>query len=118
VQFQLWDHVKGTDQQQYVADPKIGSIHNYGFAVDLTILDAEGRELDMGTAFDEFTPLAEPRREEEFLRQGRLTALHLENRLLLRRVMEGAEFTTLAIEWWHFDALPKSEVIGKYPRVE
>jgi zinc D-Ala-D-Ala dipeptidase len=48
--------VKGTAQQPYVADPRNGSIHNYGLAVDLSLEDQNGRELDMGTGFDDFSP--------------------------------------------------------------
>lgn len=110
VQRQLWDRVKGTEQQKYVANPQSGSIHNFGFALDLTILDASGNELDMGTAFDDFTPLAQPRLENGFLKEGKINSQQLQNRLLLRKVMEDAGFIQLPIEWWHFDALPKSEV--------
>src|SRR5439155_3639107 len=47
VQHVLWNRVRGTGQERYVADPKVGSIHNFGFAVDLSILDEYRRELDM-----------------------------------------------------------------------
>src|SRR5258706_12248524 len=57
-QYVLWNKVKGTDHEQYIADPDIGSVHNFGFAIDLTLLDKLGAELDMGTGFDNFTPLA------------------------------------------------------------
>lgn len=118
VQWVLWNQVAGTDQQKYVANPKGGSIHNYGFAVDLSIIDGQGRELDMGTPFDDFTPLAQPRYEEKFLKEGRLTDTQLGNRRLLRRVMEEAGFESLRIEWWHFNALPKAEVKKNYGIVE
>jgi D-alanyl-D-alanine dipeptidase len=118
VQFILWEKLAGTPEQQYVADPRIGSIHNYGFAVDLTIIDEQGRELDMGTAFDDFTPLAQAKLESQFLAEGALSDAQHQNRLLLRRVMEGAGFIQLPIEWWHYDALPKAEVIGKHLLVE
>ncbi len=118
VQYLLWEHVKGTDQQKYVANPQGGSIHNYGFAVDLSILDEAGHELDMGTPFDDFTPLAQPRLEDKFLEAHRLTEQQLQNRRLLRSVMEQAGFVQLPIEWWHFDALPKDEVKKRYSIVE
>lgn len=118
VQFILWERLEGTPEQQYVADPRIGSIHNYGFAVDLTITDSQGSELDMGTAFDDFTPLAQSRLEEQFLKEGTLSHDQWQNRLLLRRIMEGAGFIQLPIEWWHYDALPKSDVIGKHLLIE
>jgi len=118
VQTILWDKVKGTDRQKYVANPKSGSIHNFGFAVDLSVLDEDGRELDMGTPFDAFTPLAEPRKEREFAAEEKLTTAQLKNRKILRRAMEEAGFHQLPDEWWHFDALPASEVRGKYQIVE
>jgi D-alanyl-D-alanine dipeptidase len=43
---------------EFLADPRRGSPHSRGVAVDLTLLDGGGRELDMGTAFDAFTPLS------------------------------------------------------------
>lgn len=118
VQYVLWNQVKGTAQEKYVANPKGGSIHNFGLAVDLSLLDPEGRPVDMGTSYDDFTPLAEPRLEEKFLKEGKLSAQQVQNRKLLRRVMEEAGFITLPVEWWHFDALPKAEVRSKYPIVE
>ena len=118
VQWQLWDRVKGTDQQPYVANPKRGSIHNYGFAVDLTLQDTEGREVDMGTEFDHFGKLAQPALEQKFIKQGKLTRQQVENRRLLRGVMEDAGFIQLPIEWWHYDALPKKEVKANYKIIE
>src|SRR5262249_18411634 len=58
VQIQLWDHLEGTDLRQYVANPALGSIHSFGMALDATLLDAAGVELDMGTGFDEMTVLS------------------------------------------------------------
>lgn len=118
VQYLLWEKVKGTPQEKYVANPVTGSIHNYGFAVDLSILDSTGRELDMGTAFDDFSQLAQPRLEERFLKEGKLAPAHAANRALLRRVMAAAGFTPLPLEWWHFDALPKAEVKRLHEIVE
>lgn len=118
VQYLLWNKVVGTDKQPYVANPKTGSIHNYGFAVDLSILDATGHPLDMGTAFDDFSSLAQPQLEEKFLKEGRLNAQQVANRRLLRSVLEPAGFLQLKLEWWHFDALPKAEVKSKYKMVE
>jgi D-alanyl-D-alanine dipeptidase len=118
IQYLLWDKVKGTDQQKYVANPQSGSIHNYGFAVDLSIVDETGRELDMGTAFDDFTALAQPAQEEKFLESGKLTQQQLQNRHLLRKAMAAAGFIQLPLEWWHFDALPKAEVKKNYSIIE
>ncbi|MFQ5991863.1 MAG: M15 family metallopeptidase [Nitrospiraceae bacterium] len=118
VQRHFWSRVKGTSQEPYVTDPEIGSIHNFGFAVDLSLMDPEGYEVDMGTAFDDFTELSEPERELEFLQAGRLTARQIEHRQVLRKVMTEAGFTQLPNEWWHFDALPADIVRDQYPIVE
>jgi D-alanyl-D-alanine dipeptidase len=118
VQYALWDKVKGTAQEKYVAKPSSGSIHNFGFALDLSIIDESDHELDMGTPFDAFVELAQPRLEEKFLREGQLTELQLRNRHLLKKVMEDVGFTQLPIEWWHFDALPKSRVKGEFKIIE
>jgi zinc D-Ala-D-Ala dipeptidase len=118
VQRRLWDKVKGTEQQEYVADPDKGSVHNFGFAVDLSIVDGRGIQLDMGTAFDDFTPLAQPQLEAKYLEAGKLSQVQLANRQLLRKVMEDAGFIQLPIEWWHYDALPKAQVLAGFQIVE
>lgn len=111
VQRLFWARVVGTPQQPYVADPEKGSVHNVGFAVDVTLLDESGQEVDMGTAFDEFTPLAEPRREAEFSKAGKLTQVQLDHRKLLRGVMTGAGFIQRSNEWWHYDAVPAEDAL-------
>jgi D-alanyl-D-alanine dipeptidase len=118
VQARFFAIVRGTDQQQYVADPARGSIHNYGAAVDLTIIDADGKELDMGTPFDFFGELAQPKLEQQFLLQGKLTEVQLRNRRLLRDVMTQAGFLPISNEWWHFDAFPREEVERRYKIIE
>lgn len=118
VQRKLFAKVKGTDQETYVADPDKGSVHNFGFAVDLSVVDEKGRELDMGTPFDDFTALAQPRYQEKFLKEGKLTAAQLANREILRKAMEDAGFRRIPNEWWHFDALPLAELHRKYKIVE
>jgi len=118
VQYLLWHKVAGTPQEKYVADPKKGSIHNFGLAVDLSVQDEKGRDLDMGTDFDSFTPLAETQLEKDKLAAGELTQAQLDNRLILRRPMEEAGFKVLPEEWWHFDALPAELVRKQFTAVE
>lgn len=115
-QMEFWNLVKNTPQQPYFADPAKGSIHSYGFAIDLSLVEG-AKELDMGTVFDDLSPKAEPRREADFVATGELTALQWENRKKLREVMERAGFIQLPHEWWHFDALPPTEVRMKYARI-
>jgi D-alanyl-D-alanine dipeptidase len=118
VQRVLWALVAGTEGQKYFADPDVGSLHSFGFAVDLSLIDESGRELDMGAGFDDFRDIAQPRFEEKFLREGALSAAQLANRKILRATMEAAGFIQLPNEWWHYDALPKNEVRGSYRIVE
>jgi zinc D-Ala-D-Ala dipeptidase len=118
VQARMWALVKGTDAQQYVVSPKSGSMHNYGVAVDLTIADTKGMAIDMGTAYDFFGELAQPREEARFAREGQLSATQLEHRRLLREVMVGAGFRWLPTEWWHFQAFSTVEAKGQFEIVE
>lgn len=108
VQHTMWKLVRDTPKQHYVADPTdgMGSIHAYGAAVDLSLATKDGKELDMGTAYDTLNALSQPRYEERFLRAGKLTAKQLKNRRILRRAMvEGGGFSAIRNEWWHFNAL-------------
>jgi D-alanyl-D-alanine dipeptidase len=118
VQRLFWARVVGTAQQKYVANPATGSIHNFGLAIDLTLEDENGRLLDMGTGFDNFTPLAQIDDEAGLVRAGKLTQAQVANRLILRSLMTRAGFHTISEEWWHFDALPPAEVKAGYRIVE
>jgi len=118
IQRLFWNRVKGTPQQPYVANPDSGSMHNFGFAVDVSLMDESGREVDMGTKYDDFTGLSEPSSEERFLKAGKLGLSHVSNRRLLRKVMTAAGFEQQPNEWWHYDALPAKEVRANYPIVE
>ena len=118
VQVQLWDHLEGTDLRQYVADPARGSIHSFGMAVDGTIIDAQGRELDMGSGYDEMTPLSHPQLEAQHLAAGQLTPAQVRNRELLRGALRSAGFQGIANEWWHFDMLDRQHVRQHFTRVE
>jgi D-alanyl-D-alanine dipeptidase len=109
----LWAKVKGTAKESYVANPKNVSVHSYGCAVDVTVRDATGQPLDMGTPFDFFGAAAEPRHETTMLRDGKLSAAQVANRLLLRSVMVEAGFFPLMNEWWHFDCLTRDAIKAK-----
>jgi len=93
VQRQMWEIMPDS---RYVANPKNGSRHNRGAAVDLTLVNIEGKELDMGTPFDDFTEKA------HFAYDG-LTAEQRKNRDILKEAMEKFGFNVLETEWWHFD---------------
>jgi zinc D-Ala-D-Ala dipeptidase len=121
VQLKMWDVVKGTPMAPYVADPhsKTGSVHNYGAAVDITLIDAQGKEVDMGTPHDFLGELAEPRLEERFLQEGKLTAEQIKNRRILRAAMvDGGKFLQLDFEWWHYDALRGDALRATYQKLD
>ena len=78
---------------------KFAYVHSSGGAVDLTVVDERGRELDMGTGFDDFSPLAATcaLEEREWDNEAK------ENRRILYHAMTKAGFTNYPAEWWHYD---------------
>jgi D-alanyl-D-alanine dipeptidase len=117
VQQQLWNALAGTDLQMYLASPERGSIHSFGMALDLTILDAGGRELDMGTGFDDLTERSHPALEAVLLERGDITVEQIANRQLLRDAMAQAGFHGISTEWWHYDCGDRNLVREKYWRI-
>jgi len=117
VQQALWDALAGTDLQMYLAEPARGSIHSYGMALDITLLDEKGVELDMGTGFDDMTELSHPALEDGFLQRGDLSAAQVAHRQLLRGAMFQAGFVGINTEWWHFDCGDRQLVRATYDRV-
>lgn len=93
VQYKMWEIVPNP---QYVADPVKGSIHNKGGAVDITLVDFEGNELDMGTDFDFFGKRA-------YHDNTDLPEEVLQNRKLLKETMEKYGFWSIRTEWWHYN---------------
>jgi len=117
VQERMWKALEGTPLTQYLADPARGSIHSFGMAVDVTLVDAAGRELDMGTGFDDLTELSHPALEEGFLTRGDLKAAQLANRRVLRDAMGEAGWRGIRTEWWHFDAGDRERIRAEYLRI-
>ena len=93
IQKKLWDVVS---DERYVANPAKGSRHNRGAAVDLTIIDSLGREIEMPTPYDDFTDKA----HRDYMQ---LPEIALRNRALLEEVMTKHGFLPMPTEWWHFD---------------
>ena len=91
-QWRLWNH---TPDPNFVADPRRGSPHSRGVAVDLTLLDGSGRPLDMGTPFDDFTP-------RSFHSERGISAESQHNRCLLLGIMTAAGWDFYQNEWWHY----------------
>ncbi len=80
----------------YVADPKGGSIHNKGAAVDITLVKLDGSKVDMGTKFDHFG-------KEAHHAYAALPKEVIQHRKLLRKTMEKNGFQTIRTEWWHYN---------------
>ncbi len=90
-QYKLWEVVPNIN---YVANPDKGSIHNRGAAVDMTLVDSLGNQLDMGTPFDYFGYKAYSINED-------LPDTVLKNRQLMWSVMHKHGFKVIKTEWWH-----------------
>ncbi|MDE2430091.1 MAG: M15 family metallopeptidase [Burkholderiales bacterium] len=118
VQEMLWKHLEGTPLRMYVADPARGSIHSFGMAVDVTVLDADGNELDMGSAYDEMVEKSHPALEQKMLAEGQLTPHQISQRELLRQAMFHGGFRGINSEWWHFNCGDPVVVRQTYLRVD
>lgn len=93
IQKKMW---KIVPNPSYVADPSKGSIHNRGGAVDITLVDINGKELEMGTPFDFFGI-------EASHNYPNLSKEIKDNRELLKKVMMEKGFNIFDSEWWHYN---------------
>lgn len=121
IQKKMWDaldSIPTSERGKYVSNPKNRSVHNYGAAVDITIVDSLGQELDMGAGYDDFRPIAFPSLEQKFLESKELSYAQYANRVLLRKVMRHAKFNNIPSEWWHFNACARSTAMTKYQLLE
>lgn len=91
-QWKLWEH---TPDPNFLADPAKGSPHSRGVAVDLNLIDKAGKQLDMGTEFDAFTPLSHHGRTD-------ISPQAQKNRMLLMGIMTTAGWDFYRNEWWHY----------------
>ncbi len=102
-QWKLWEYCPDPD---YIADPRRGSPHSMGAAVDVTLIDAKsGRELDMGTGFDDMRPLS-------WHGDTSVPVQAQRNRVTLLGVMTAAGFDFFRNEWWHYQLFKPR---GRYP---
>ncbi len=99
-QQKLWDKVPNPS---YVAPPSEGSMHNRGVAIDLSLTDTSGQEINMGTPYDFFGPEA----HHDFLDHPEEV---ITRRQLLKSVMESHRFQPIRTEWWHY-----SYIVSSYP---
>lgn len=111
IQRKMFETVRGTDKEMYVASPfEGGGYHNYGLAVDLTIVDGEGNPLDMGTPFDSFDVASHVGDEDNLVQSGIISAQARDNRRLLFRHMSAAGFDQNPTEWWHFQRYSREDM--------
>ncbi len=108
VQQQMWDVVKGTRQLIYVSNPaRGGGLHNYGLAVDISIVNTQGDTIPMGTKVDHLG-------REAHTDYTAISPEALQNRRLLISVMREAGFRSLPTEWWHFNLVSRNVAREKY----
>ncbi|OQX88736.1 D-alanyl-D-alanine dipeptidase [candidate division KSB1 bacterium 4484_87] len=93
VQKKMWEKIPDS---RYVANPAKGSNHNRGAAVDVTLVDKDGKELEMPTGFDDFT-------EKAGSNYPNVSERAKKNRELLKKVMINHGFKPIKSEWWHFN---------------
>ena len=118
VSAKMYQKMKGTKYEKYVANPKTGSMHNYGIAVDITIVDSAGKELDMG-----FSPFRKSDIEIYWqfakMKLGKkLTKQQTANLHLLSDTVKSSGFIPLSHEWWHFDGMPKEQARKMFKIIE
>ena len=103
-QWALWNH---TPDPEFLANPRSGSPHSRGVAVDLTLIDENGDALEMGTGFDEFTPLSHHGNVD-------IPANAQRNRYILMGIMTTAGWDFYRNEWWHYQLFDsrRYEVLG------
>ena len=108
IQQQMWNAVKGTRQQNYVSNPAHGGgLHNYGLAVDISIVNAKGDTIPMGTKVDHLG-------REAHTDYTAISSEALQNRRLLISIMREAGFRSLPSEWWHFNLVSRNVARMRY----
>lgn len=107
------------EKAKFVSNPKRGSLHNFGAAIDITIYHIDSlKPLDMGTPYDYIGVKAWPIKEKLMLKEGILSQEQIENRKLLRKVMTKAQFFNIQTEWWHFNSCYRKKAYEKYHIIE
>lgn len=103
-QWALWNHMPNPD---FIADPRRGSHHSRGVAVDLTLATPQGDRLEMGTGFDAITPMS-------YHADLAVSPEAQRNRLLLLGLMSAAGWDFYSKEWWHYQLFQPR----RYPVIE
>ena len=121
VQQYMWDllDMPINEKTKFVSNPKKGSLHNFGAAIDITLAYSESKEaLDMGAGYDEIGIISWPIKEKVMLDSCLLTIEQVDNRKLLRRSMRAGKFFNIQTEWWHFNACYRDSAYIKYRIIE
>ncbi|MBR5541696.1 MAG: M15 family metallopeptidase [Bacteroides sp.] len=115
IQQQMWEVVENTELQDFVANPNKsgGGPHNYGVAVDVTLVDCTGHPIPMGSEYDYFGDRSRVDLETQLLEDGEINLRELKNRQLLREIMTEAGWLVEPSEWWHFNAMSLTEASQK-----
>ena len=121
VQQYMWDilDMPINEKTQFVSNPKKGSLHNFGAAIDITLANSKTQvALDMGADYDQIGIISWPIKEKIMLDKGLLTINQIDNRKLLRRSMRAGKFFNIQTEWWHFNACYRDSAYIKYKIIE
>lgn len=120
IQQQMWSVVENTELEDFVANPNKsgGGSHNYGIAVDVTLVDCTGHPIAMGSEYDYFGDRSRVDLEAELIEKGEITRRELLNRQLLREVMTEAGWLVEPSEWWHFNAMLLTEASERLTVIE
>jgi len=119
VQQKMYNVVKNSVLKHYVAEPSKGSMHNYGTAVDITIVDDKNKELKMGQPDPRKKIIGKSGIEIKlFIFLNKPNKKEMTNRKVLNDVMVKAGFRPISYEWWHFDAFPKDYVRKTFKIIE
>ena len=115
IQEQMWKVVENTELQDFVDNPNKsgGGAHNYGVAVDVTLVDCTGHPIPMGSEYDYFGDRSRVDLEAKLIENGEINLRELKNRQLLREIMTEAGWLVEPSEWWHFNAMPLAEASQK-----
>ncbi len=116
--WELLDSIPVDQRTKFVSNPKNGSLHSYGCAVDVTLWKEGVGPVDMGAGYDDMRKIAYPEFESHFLSTGELTSVQYAHRQLLRKAMRQGGFWVLQTEWWHFNAHSRDTAKELYEVVE
>ena len=116
--WELLDSIPVHQRSKFVSNPKNGSLHSYGCAVDVTLWKERSGPVDMGAGYDDMRKIAYPEFERHFLSTGELTSEQYANRQLLRKAMRQGGFWVIQTEWWHFNAHSRDTAKKLYEVVE